>query len=185
MGISEKIKDIMIPIEDTATVSVDAPLKDVIPALKKLYCQVEEGKCSEAGFRAVMVLDENRQVVGIADFQCLMEVLIPEITGSFPAKLHALWDDLGTVSRFHFVEDPEHVLRTRIMENAKKQVGEVMRRIEAAIMIDVDVLEALMILYQSKCSMLPVYDGEHLVGVVRDSDLFLAIAAMLHEPDQP
>ncbi len=181
MGISEKIADIMIPLDEAAIVTVDTPLKDVIQVLRRLYCEVEEGKCTEAGFRSVLVLDEDRQVVGIVDFQCILEVLVPEITGNFPAKVHALWDTLGTVSKSHSSKDSRLALRARIMKNAEKRVGDVMLRIKANIMIDADVLEALMVLCQNKISMLPVYDGKQPVGVVRDSDLFLRIAAMVHE----
>lgn len=182
MGISQKMRDIMIPLDEAAVVTVDTPLKDVIQVLRKLYCQMEEGKCTEAGFRAVLVLDEDRQVVGIVDFQCILEILVPEITGNFPAKVHALWDALGTVSKSHSLEDPKLALRARIMKNAEKRVGDVMLRIKAAIMIDADVLEALMVLCQNKISILPVYGGDQLLGVVRDSDLFLKIGEMLEEP---
>ncbi|MGO9567785.1 MAG: HPP family protein [Desulfomonilaceae bacterium] len=181
MGISQKIADIMIPLDKAAIVTVDTPLKNVIQVLRRLYCEVEEGKCTEAGFRAVLVLDKDRQVVGIVDFQCILEVLVPEITGNFPAKVHALWDALGTVSKSHPLEDPKIALRARIMKNAEKRVGDVMLRIKASITIDADVLEALMVLCENKSSMLPVYDGKQPVGVVRDSDLFLRIAAMVRE----
>ena len=172
----------MIPLDEAAVVTVDTSLKNVIQVLRRLYCEVEEGKCTEAGFRAVLVLDKDRQVVGIVDFQCILEVLVPEITGNFSAKVHALWDALGTVSKSVRLEDPKLVLRARIMKNAEKRVGDVMLRIKGTIMIDADVLEALMVLCQNKISMLPVYDGKQPVGVVRDSDLFLRIAAMVHEP---
>jgi len=181
MGISQKIADIMIPLDEAAIVTVDTPLKDVIKVLRKLYCEVEDGKCTEAGFRDVLVLDEDRQVVGIVDFQCILEVLVPEITGNLSAKVHALWDALGTVSKSVRLEDPKLALRARIMKNAERRAGDVMLRIKATIMIDADVLEALMVLCQNKISMLPVYDGKQPVGVVRDSDLFLRIAAMVHE----
>ncbi len=182
MDVSQKIADIMIPLDEAAIVTVDTPLKDVIQVLRKLYCEVEEGKCTEAGFRAVLVLDEGRQVVGIVDFQRILEVLVPEITGNFPAKVHALWDALGTLSKSHSLEDPKLALRARIMKNAEKRVSDVMLGIKATIKIDADVLEALMVLCQNKISMLPVYDAKQPVGVVRDSDLFLRIAAMVHEP---
>ena len=41
-----------------------------------------------------------------------------------------------------------------------------------------------MVLTDNKASVLPVYDGDQLVGVVRDSDLFLKIADMLQDTDR-
>ncbi len=97
MGISKKIREIMIPLNDAASTMVDTPLKDAISALRKLYCEVEEGKCTQAGFRTILVSDKDKQIVGILDFQGVIKVLVPEIAGNFPAKLHALWDALGAV----------------------------------------------------------------------------------------
>jgi CBS domain-containing protein len=181
MGISQKIGEIMIPFSDAAIVTVDTPLKDVVQALRNLYCEVEEGKCTEAGFRAVLVLDEDRQVVGILDFQRILEVLVPEITGNLPAKVHALWDALGAVSRYGLSDEAEHGLSARISKNAEKRAGDVMLKISGKIDADADVLEALMVLCRNKVNVLPVYDGDEPVGVVRDSDLFLKVADILYE----
>ncbi len=82
MGISQKIRDIMIPLDEAAIVTVDTPLKDFTQVLKKLYFQVEGGKCTETWYRAILVLDENRDLVGILDCQCIITVLIPEIFGN-------------------------------------------------------------------------------------------------------
>ena len=60
MVISQKIREIMIPLSSAATATADMPLKEAIRALRKLYCEVEEGKCTEAGFRTIVILDRNR-----------------------------------------------------------------------------------------------------------------------------
>ena len=172
----------MIPLNEAAIVRADTPLKDVIQVLRKLYCQLEEGKCTEAGFRSVLVLDDKRQAVGIVDFQCILEVLVPEIAGTLPAKVHALWDALGAVSKSPSLEDPKLALRARLTKNRGKRVNDVMLAIKATLTIDADVLEALMALCKNNVRMLPVYDGKQPVGVVRDSDLFLKIAEMLEKP---
>lgn len=181
MRITQKIREIMIPLGDAAIASVDTPLKQVIPALRKLYCEVEEGKCTEAGFRTILVMDKDRKIVGILDFRRIIGVLIPEIAGSFSAKAHALWDSLGAVSRSGPSDQAEHGLRERIAKNADKRAGDVMLKVRGRIEADADVLEALMVLFENKVSVLPVYEGDEPVGVVRDSDLFLKVADILHD----
>jgi CBS domain-containing protein len=185
MGISQKIKEMMIPIGDTAIVTADAPLKEAIPALKKLYCEVEEGKCTEAGLRTILVSDRNGQIIGILDFQSVIKVLIPEIAGSFPAKVQAVWEALGAINtKSHSLDEAKLGLRARITKNAEKPVSDVMLKIRGTISADADVLEALMVLCDNKASVLPVYDGDQLVGLVRDSDLFLEITDMLQDTGQ-
>ena len=185
MGMFQKIREMMIPLNDDAIVPVDAPLKDVIPALRKLYCEVEEGKCTEAGFRTILVSDRNGQIVGILDFQGVIRILIPEITGNFPAKLQALWDALGAVdTKSRSLDKAKLGLRARIAKNAERRVGDVMLKVRGTISADADVLEALMVLCDNKASMLPVYDGDQPVGIVRDSDLFLRIADLLEDAEQ-
>ena len=55
MPITKKVRDIMVPLSDYATTTVDATLREAIPALRRLYCVVEEGKCTHAGHRNILV----------------------------------------------------------------------------------------------------------------------------------
>ncbi|HTY24939.1 MAG TPA: CBS domain-containing protein [Desulfomonilaceae bacterium] len=181
MSTLEKIREIMIPLSSAAIAKVDTRLKEAIPTLRRLYCHVEEGKCTEAGFRAILVLDEKHRLVGILDFQSTIGLLFPEISGNFAEKAHALWDSLGAVSRFGPVDETKLSLNTRIAKNAEKPIGHFMLKIRGTISTDADLLEALMVLCRNKASVLPVYDGDQLVGIVRDSDLFMRIAEMLEK----
>jgi CBS domain-containing protein len=185
MVISQKIREIMIPLSSAATATADMPLKEAIRALRKLYCEVEEGKCTEAGFRTIVILDRNRQIAGILDFQSIIKVLIPETAGNFPAKLRAVWDSLGAVSpNSPSLEETKLGLRARIIKNAEKPVRDIMLKIRGTVSADADVLEALMVLGENKVSVLPVYEGDQPVGIVRDSDLFLKIADILQDTGQ-
>jgi CBS domain-containing protein len=185
MGISQKIREIMIPLGSAATATADMPLKEAIRALRKLYCEVEEGKCTEAGFRTILVLDGSGRITGILDFQSILKILIPETAGSFPAKVRAVWDSLGAVNpNSPSLEETKLGLRARILKNAEKPVGDLMLKIRGTISADADILEALMVLCENKASVLPVYEGDQPIGIVRDSDLFLKIADILQDTGQ-
>lgn len=184
MKVSQKISDIMIPLSNAATATTDVPLSQAIRVLRKLYCEVEEGKCTEAGFRTIVVLDRNQQIAGILDFQSIIKVLIPE-TGSLSAKARAVWESLGAVdTKSHSLDEAKLGLRARIMKNAEKPVGDVMLKIRGTVNADADVLEALMVLCKNKVTVLPVYEDGQPVGIVRDSDLFLKIAETLEDAEQ-
>ena len=56
-----RVKDLMVPISEYATVAVGSTLSEAVVALEKAqeeYCQ------TQYSHRAVLVLDKNKQVVG-------------------------------------------------------------------------------------------------------------------------
>jgi CBS domain-containing protein len=59
---------------------------------------------------------------------------------------------------------------------AKKiMVKDIMLKVRGAIDVSASMEEGLKTIVQSKISILPVYDGEKAVGIVRDTDVFLAL----------
>lgn len=72
--------------------------------------------------------------------------------------------------------------RARVIKNSETRVGDVMLKIRGTIKADARLIEALRTIYKNKITVVPVYDGDRLVGVLRDSDLFLAVADILMEP---
>ena len=182
MPITKKARDLLVPISDYAVTTMDKPLKEAVPELRKLYCQVEDGKCTEAGHRSILVLDHSGNLVGILDFKSILKVLIPEIAGGLTAKLEALgvsiaFAQAGTAD----LDEARLSFRARVLKNAETRVGEIMLKIQGTIQADADLMEALKLIYANKITVLPVYDGERLIGVLRDSDLFLTVADILME----
>jgi CBS domain-containing protein len=51
-----------------------------------------------------------------------------------------------------------------------------MLKVRGTIDADADLMDALRLIYRNKVHMLPVFDAGKLVGVIRDSDLFLVVA---------
>ena len=72
MPISMTVRDLMVPIDRYAVATVDQTLGEAIPNLRKLYCEVEWGKCTEAGHRTILVLDQTGNLVGILDFKTIL-----------------------------------------------------------------------------------------------------------------
>jgi C-terminal processing protease CtpA/Prc len=182
MPIQLKVKDIMVPIGEYAVTRVDKTLKEAVPELMRVYCQVETGKCTEAGHRTSLVLNEKDELVGILDFKSILEVLIPEIAGGISGKLQTLGVSIAFAEAdAHDMDQSKHGFRSRVRQNAQTQVGDVMLKIKGKIVSDAGFLDALKMIYRNKITVLPVYEGEKLVGVLRDSDLFLAAASVLTE----
>jgi CBS domain containing-hemolysin-like protein len=164
MFLKKNVEDIMIPIEKYSVISIGESLKEAILDLRKIYCEVETGKCTEAGHRTSLVVNEYGHVTGMIDFTIILNTLIPHISEKFTEKL------------------PTHVktdFKQRVLKNAEVKVSDIMLQFSDSLQSDDNLLVALQEMHRNKVTVLPVYKGGKLVGVLRDSDLFLAAASIL------
>ncbi|MCK5506145.1 MAG: CBS domain-containing protein [Thermodesulfovibrionia bacterium] len=166
MFFKKNVQDIMIPIENYTVTLSDKSLQEAIIAMRKVYCEVETGRCTEAGHRASLVINEYGHLVGIIDFRTILEALIPNIA-------EQLTDKLTTHGKASYME--------RVVKNAEVIVGDIMLDIRGSLNVGDDLLEAIKVMHRKKATVLPVYEGSKLVGVLRDSDLFLAVASVFTE----
>jgi CBS domain-containing protein len=63
----------------------------------------------------------------------------------------------------------------------KIMVKDIMLKVKGAIDVSATVEEGLSTIVQKKISVLPIYDGEKAVGIIRDTDVFLAITDSLEK----
>lgn len=178
----KKVRELMIPIDQYAVTSPDSTLKEAVLALRKVYCEVEAGKCTEAGYRTILVMNQEGKLEGIIDFQSIMRSLIPEIAGKLSEKLEALGLSIAFAEAdAHDHDTARRSFKERVLGNARTKVGNVMLKIRGQIDADAELLEALKLMYKNRVTVLPVYESEKVVGVLRDSDLFLTTASILSE----
>jgi CBS domain-containing protein len=178
---SFRLKDVLVPLSEYAVTSVDRPLWEVIPTLRDLYCEVESGKCTEAGHRTVLVIDAAGKLLGILDFRSILKALIPEIAKNEHASHESSQHSVAASAQqaAPTVDGSRLDLRDRVTRNAGTRVGRVMLEIRGEIDSDADIVDALTILYRNKLTVIPVYQDGRLIGVVRDSDLFLRVTNLL------
>jgi len=182
MPIKKKIRDLLVPVNEYATTTPESTLREAVPALRKLYCQVEEGRCTQAGHRNILVINDAGDLVGILSFRSILQVLIPEIAGGLTAKLEALGVSIAFAQADSSdLDETRASFRARVIRNSETPVKEVMLKIRGTVDIDSDLMDALKLMYQNKIIVLPVYEGNKLVGVIRESDLFLSVADILME----
>jgi CBS domain-containing protein len=161
MPLVTKVRDLMIPLSNYAVVNVNDPLRDAALCLRKVYCEAQTGTCTEAGHRSALVLNANKELVGILDFKSILRVFIPEIAGGLTDKLKALGVSITFAEADAVDLDEANMsLRARVIKNAQVPVKEVMLKVRGTIDADADVLEALKMIYQKKITVLPVLEGE-------------------------
>lgn len=177
-----KVKDRMIPIQNYPTVKPDVTLKSAALSLRTSYCELDAGMCTEAGPRTVLVLDENEKLVGVVDFRSFLKTMIPEIAGGLSAKLEALGVSIAFAQAdAESLDESQLGFKARVIKNAEVQVRDIMLKVKGTIDADASLMEALKMMFRNKIIMLPVFEGEKLVGVLRNADLFLAVADVLQE----
>ena len=182
MLLKTKIKDRMIPIENYSTVSPDATLKEAALSLRTSYCQMDSGMCTEAGPRTVLAIDANGKLVGILDFGSFLGTLIPEIAGGLSAKLEALGVSVAFAQADAASLDEVRLgFKARVIKNAATKVRDIMLKIRGTIDADSSLMDGLRKMFRNKITVLPVFEGNRLVGVLRDTDLFLAVADVLED----
>ena len=183
MPLKKQIRDVMVPIAEYATTSPEKSLKDAVLDLRKIYCEVETGECTEAGHRTCMVLDENKDLIGIIDFQSILKTLIPEIAGGLGEKLASLGMSVAFAEAgADELDEANAGLTQRVLTHAETKVGDMMLKVRGkGLKADSPLIEGLKTMHRLKVTVMPVYDGDSIVGVLRDSDLFLAVAAILND----
>lgn len=79
---SIRVKELMVPLAEYATVSADATLFEAVNALEKAQAEYDQSRYRH---RAILVFDENRKIVGKVSQLDIIGALEPkysEITGS-------------------------------------------------------------------------------------------------------
>ena len=147
MSLKQPIKERMIPIQNYATITPEATLREAALSLRQSFFELDGGMRTVAGPRVVLVKDEDDKLLGILDFKSFLKNYFPQIGG----------------------------LGKKIM------VKDIMLKVKGAIDASASVEEGLTEMIQNKISVLPVYDDEIAVGVVRDTDIFLAITDSLEK----
>lgn len=169
----------MIPIADYATTNEDTPLSEAVLKLREIYCETTTGECTEAGHRTCLVFDKDSHLVGIIDFQSILQTLIPEIIEGISEKLTSLEISVAlSEGNTENIQEITANLAQRVLAHGNIRVGDMMLRVRGkGVQADDFFIEGLKALHRLRVTVMPVYDGKTLVGVLRDSDLFLTVAS--------
>jgi len=175
---TKTVKDLMVPLSKYATVPQGATLYDVVMSLKKAQ---EEFDTTHHCHRAVLVLDANENVIGkVAQFD-ILRALEPKYDEMLTTPKKSF--NLGFTRRFQksmleqlrLWEGPmDHICKKAI----ERKVETFMHAPEEVEIIDENysLNEAIHQLFIGYHQSLLVTDNKKIVGVLRLTDVFEAIA---------
>jgi CBS domain-containing protein len=173
---STKVKELMVPLAEYATVSEDATLSEAILALEEAQKNVEQGREKH---RAILVLDHHRHVVG--------KLTQWDVSAGIEPKYRAI-ENITETSRFGF--SPEYIrsmmkdyglwrkpLEDLCHKASEIRVKDIMSRLTPGEYIDEDATldEAIHVLVISHHHSLIVKKGDSITGILRMSDVFMNI----------
>ncbi|UCF57907.1 MAG: CBS domain-containing protein [Deltaproteobacteria bacterium] len=158
METSKKVKDLVIPLNEYPHMPYWATLKEAIVQLNVAY---------ETGHHTVLVFDEAYKLVGMLLQKDILRGLEPKFAQHYEAGVPIAWDDLLKSGSEKRLAQPIKAFMSEV--TAKLDVGD-------------SVLKASHIMLQKDAYLLPVMEGEKLIGVVRMGDLFHEITKTMLEP---
>jgi len=169
------VKELMVPREQYAVVSVNATLLQAILAMEEAQKRFDR---ELQPFRAVLVEDENGKIVGKLGQFAFLRALQPR---------RDILDDTGTLAsagvseqvissvldHYRFFQDNLSDLCARA---SGMRVGDVMHPVSESIDVNTPLAEAISKIIQWESLSIPVKQGNRVVGLLRLSDVYQEIA---------
>lgn len=179
----KRVKDIMVPLDRYGLVPQDATLVEAVRVLQKAQKNRDRDR---QPFRAVLIIDEDRNVIGKLGELAFLKALEPKrnVQGDVRRMSDAGVSDQAInmlMSHYEFFQDK---LSTLCMRAKDVRVKEVMHPITESIDADILLGEAIpkMILWDT-LSVIVTSKGK-TVGLLRISDICQEIAAQMIELSQ-
>ena len=175
MSVSGSVNDYITPLAGYPHVRDNVTLREVYATLKQHYDSAEQ-------FRSVLVLDDRDRLVGVLGFRELLHALLPDyLKQPEPAHYEGNEADLASLAPL-WQED----CAAQCRKAAAMPVGAHVVAAKATVAGTDPLVKAIYLFATLNANILPVVEGERIVGVLRRVDVMAAVAdAVLAEGDKP
>ena len=168
----KKACEVMIPVEDYTTIGPEQTVAEGIEALRKSFQDLmTTSKLMQTGHRSILVIDRQKEIVGILGIMELMEGLRPPYlsapkpsTASMFEYSTLFWTGLFTA-------------QARIL--AGKKVRDIMGPPPPEVDDDANLMEISDLLYKEDCRRLVVKRAGEAIGVIREQEVFFELANII------
>jgi len=168
----KKVQDLMIPLEDYPHIPYWFTLRQAMAILREAAITFE-GQFEPL---AVLVFDEKYRLMGILSLRDIIKGLEPRFLYEKITLAQAEGELTGSLRGLF---GPE------LLKASQRPVSEFMKPNEVTINGDDSIAKALFLMIQAKVSRLPVLQDHKLAGLIRLSDLFNEISAIVLGDDNP
>jgi predicted transcriptional regulator len=157
MESTTSVKDLVIPLSDYPHMPYWGTLKEAIVQLNVAY---------DTGHHTVLVFDESYKLVGMLLQRDILSGLEPRFARHHEEGVPIAWDDL---------------LKSGSGKQLDQPIKDFMSKVTTTINAEDSILKASHIMIQEGLYLLPVIEGDRLIGVVRMGDLFHKITSAVLE----
>jgi DNA-binding response OmpR family regulator len=163
--------EIMIPLEEYTTVQADSTVKEGIEKLKEGYeTRLTTDKVMESGHRAIIVFDGS-EVVGVLTMQKLLEAIRPEYLS---APKPSMAESMQYSTMFW-----TGLFSTQVKKLKDRKIRDVMRECPPAVNKEANLMEVANTMYSERRRRVMVEDGQQIIGVIREQELFYEISKII------
>jgi CBS domain-containing protein len=166
MPAKKKVREVAIPLQDYPHIPQWFNLRQAVAI-------VRESAVKFAGQfepRTILVFNEKYQIVGILTLRDLLKGLEPGFLKEADPALAIVMGDL---------------FGQGMKKQAERPVSEVMGPIKVSVQADDSLAKALFLMIHENVGMMPVMDGNRVLGMVRLTDLFLEVSQAILERTAP
>lgn len=150
----KRVKDIMIPVEDYATVFLENTIRDAMFVLKNTFYSVYA--VGSQAHRSVLVFDNRKKLVGTLSFRDIIASL--QTHEDEPNYLEGMFQNLCLLQ-------------------AGRKVKEVMRPVgEVKVHANDSILNAINLLMREDLELVPVEENGGIIGMVRSVEIFKEVS---------
>ena len=176
MDTQKRVRDVMIPLTRYPTIRDTTTLREAVDVLEHAQIEVDGRKSLP---RVLLVFDAIDVMVGYVRRRDLMRGLEPKFLVVQPLAYRKKLFDVAVDPNLS--ELPYDRVMTGIREQASRPVSDVMQPVEIVIQANDHIMKAVYEMVSRDLSLLPVLDGQRLVGVVRSVELFHELGEVLRQ----
>ncbi len=180
-----KVKDLMVPLSEYATVSVGCTLHEAVQSLEKSH---RESENSIYKHRAILILNEKRDVIGKLSHLDALRALSPEHNRTYGTEeLNRFGFSNSFIRKLHQQRQQQNTPLEELCRNAEKhKVEDYMcaPKEDECIDFQSDLPTAIHQLVQENTRSLLVKKEGKITGILRLTDLFSSIFHTIVTPPQ-
>ncbi len=169
-----RARDIMIPLEAYPAVQQDASLREAIEVMLHAEIDMEGGRKSLP--RVCLVTDESGHVTGILRRRDVLCGLEPEHLVARPLEYRKKWFNVEADP--NLAELTSSAAVTSFRERARRPVRDIMLPIRGGIEASDHLMTAISKMVTHDVPLLPILDGDRVVGVLRSVEVFNVVAGL-------
>ena len=167
----KQVKDMMVPAFDYPHVAQDASVRDAMAAIRK----ASENTGGRVRFRSVIVTGKDSRLVGVLSIKDLLKAIEPDYMRAKPKGFEGYAPDTDA----GLVELMKNLFTEKCREEAGKKVSEAVNPVKATVNPGDSIAKAVYLMLHKDMTMLPVTEGDKVVGALRLIDVFQEVRDMV------